>query len=126
MINIEFSLNEKFRKYLKLEYLFNQYDFFIKQKHNQYISNVIFSIIFKLNSNAARADVKVELMNDLQRIENKYKNHHEEARILKKRLEKINSFSPNFISQESELIEKLKLSPASINPGKSDTTALAT
>lgn len=68
MINIEFSLNEKFRKYLKLEYLFNQYDFFIKQKHNQYISNVIFSIIFKLNSNAARADVKVELINDLQRI----------------------------------------------------------
>lgn len=93
MINIEFALNEKFRKYLKLEYLFNQYDFFIKQKHNQYISNVIFSIIFKLYSNAARADVKVELINDLQRIENKYKNHHAEAVILKKRLEKINSFS---------------------------------
>lgn len=93
MINIEFALNEKFRKYLKLEYLFNQYDFFIKQKHNQYISNVIFSIIFKLYSNAARADVKVELINDLQRIENKYKNYHAEVVILKKRLEKINSFS---------------------------------
>lgn len=117
MINIEFALNEKFRKYLKLEYLFNQYDFFIKQKHNQYISNVIFSIIFKLNSNAARADVKVELMNDLQRIENKYKNHHEEARILKKRLEKINSFS-HYSLIGDKIMQELQLradSPIGIN-----------
>ena len=117
MINIEFALNEKFRKYLKLEYLFNQYDFFIKQKHNQYISNVIFSIIFKLNSNAARADVKLELMNDLQRIENKYKNHHEEARILKKRLEKINSFS-HYSLIGDKIMQELQLradSPIGIN-----------
>jgi cell division protein ZapD len=117
MIKIEFPINEKFRKYLKLEYLFNQYDFFIKQKHHQYISNVIFNIIFKLNSNAARADIKVELINDLQRILNKYKNQNEEATKLKKRLEKINSFSSYSLSS-NKMMQELKVrseSPIGIN-----------
>ncbi len=117
MIKIEFPINEKFRKYLKLEYLFNQYDFFIKQKHSQYISNVIFNLIFKLNSNAARADIKVELINDLQRIANKYKPHDEEATKLKKRLEKINSFS-SYSLNGNKMMQELKVrseSPIGIN-----------
>lgn len=89
MINYEFPINEKFRKYLKIEYLFKQYDFFIKQKHNQYISNVIFQLIFKLNVNAARADIKVELINDLQKIQTKYKKLSDDANKLKKGLKKI-------------------------------------
>jgi len=117
MIKIEFPITEKIRKYLKLEYLFNQYDFFIKQKHNQYISNVIFNIIFKLNANAARADIKVELINDLQRIANKYKHHDEEATKLKKRLEKINSFS-SYSLNSNKMMQELKVrseSPIGIN-----------
>ena len=117
MIKIEFPITEKIRKYLKLEYLFNQYDFFIKQKHNKYISNVIFNIIFKLNANAARADIKVELINDLQRIANKYKHHDEEATKLKKRLEKINSFS-SYSLNSNKMMQELKVrseSPIGIN-----------
>src|SRR6056300_1953731 len=117
MIKIEFPITEKIRKYLKLEYLFNQYDFFIKQKHNQYISNVIFNIIFKLNTNAARADIKVELINDLQRIITKYKTHEDEASNLKKSLEKINSFSP-FVLNNNKMIQELRVrseSPQGIN-----------
>ena len=68
MINVEFPINEKYRKYLKIEYLFNQYHFFIKQKHSDHLSNILFQLLFKLNTNAARADIKVELINDLQRI----------------------------------------------------------
>ena len=96
MINIEFPINEKYRKYLKIEYLFNQYNFFIKQKHSDHISNILFQLLFKLNINAARADIKVELINDLQRISTKYKVHNDEASKFKKSLEKINSFSPSY------------------------------
>ena len=42
MINVEFPINEKYRKYLKIEYLFNQYHFFIKQKHTDHITNILF------------------------------------------------------------------------------------
>jgi cell division protein ZapD len=117
MINYEFPINEKFRKYLKIEYLFKQYDFFIKQKHNQYISNVIFQLIFKLNVNAARADIKVELINDLQKIQTKYKKLSDDANKLKKRLEKNNSFTP-YSSSGNKMIQELKVrseSPTYIN-----------
>ena len=88
MINVEFPINEKYRKYLKIEYLFNQYNFFIKQKHSNHISNILFQLLFKLNVNAARADIKVELINDLQRIITKYNVHADEALKLKKTLKK--------------------------------------
>jgi len=43
MINVEFPINEKYRKYLKIEYLFNQFHFFIKQKHSDHITNILFN-----------------------------------------------------------------------------------
>ena len=117
MINVEFPINEKYRKYLKIEYLFNQYHFFIKQKHSDHITNILFQLLFKLNTNAARADIKVELINDLQRILTKYKTHVDEASKLKKSLEKINSFSP-FALNNNKMIQELRVrseSPQGIN-----------
>ena len=117
MINVEFPINEKYRKYLKIEYLFNQYHFFIKQKHSDHITNILFRILFKLNTNAARADIKVELINDLQRIITKYKTNTDEASKLKKSLEKINSFSP-FSLNNNKMIQELRVrseSPQGIN-----------
>lgn len=117
MINIEFPINEKYRKYLKIEYLFNQYNFFIKQKHSYHISNILFQLLFKLNINAARADIKVELINDLQRISTKYKVHNDEASKFKRSLEKINSFSP-FVLNNNKMIQELRVrseTPQGIN-----------
>lgn len=117
MINVEFPINEKYRKYLRIEYLFEQYNFFIKQKHSDHISNILFHILFKLNINAARADIKVELINDLQKIITKYKIHAEEALKYKKKLEKINSFSP-FGLAGNKMIQELRVrsdSPHGIN-----------
>ena len=117
MINVEFPINEKYRKYLKIEYLFNQYHFFIKQKHSDHITNILFQLLFKLNTNAARADIKVELINDLQRIITKYKTHIDEAAKFKKSLEKINSFSPFGLSG-NKMIQELRVrseSPQGIN-----------
>ena len=117
MINVEFPINEKYRKYLKIEYLFNQYHFFIKQKHSDHLSNILFQLLFKLNTNAARADIKVELINDLQRIIIKYKKYGDEASKLKKGLEKINSFSPFGLSS-NKMIQELRVrseSPQGIN-----------
>ena len=117
MINVEFPINEKYRKYLKIEYLFNQYHFFIKQKHSDHITNILFQLLFKLNTNAARADIKVELINDLQRIITKYKTHIDDASKLKKSLEKINSFSP-FVLNNNKMIQELRVrseSPQGIN-----------
>ena len=117
MINVEFPINEKYRKYLKIEYLFNQYHFFIKQKHSDHLSNILFQLLFKLNTNAARADIKVELINDLQRIITKYKTHGDEASKFKKGLEKINSFSPFGLSS-NKMIQELRVrseSPQGIN-----------
>ena len=117
MINVEFPINEKYRKYLKIEYLFNQYHFFIKQKHSDHLSNILFQLLFKLNTNAARADIKVELINDLQRIITKYKTHGDEASKFKKALEKINSFSPFGLSS-NKMIQELRVrseSPQGIN-----------
>ena len=117
MINVEFPINEKYRKYLKIEYLFNQYLFFIKQKHSDHITNILFQLLFKLNANAARADIKVELINDLQKIITKYKTHIDDASNLKKSLEKINSFSPFGLSS-NKMIQELRVrseSPQGIN-----------
>ena len=117
MINIEFPINEKYRKYLKIEYLFNQYNFFIKQKHSDHISNILFQLLFKLNINAARADIKVELINELQRISTKYKVHNDEASKFKRSLEKINSFSP-FVLNNNKMIQELRVrseTPQGIN-----------
>ena len=117
MINVEFPINEKYRKYLKIEYLFNQYHFFIKQKHSDHISNILFQLLFKLYANAARADIKVELINDLQRIITKYNVHADEALKFKKALEKINSFSPFGLSG-NKMIQELRVrsdSPHGIN-----------
>jgi len=107
MINVEFPINEKYRKYLKIEYLFNQYHFFIKQKHSDHITNILFQLLFKLNANASRADIKVELINDLQRIITKYKTHTDDASKLKKSLEKINSFSP--FALNNKMIQELRV-----------------
>ena len=97
--------------------MFNQYHFFIKQKHSDHLSNILFQLVFKLNTNAARADIKVELISDLQRIITKYKTHGDEASKFKKGLEKINSFSPFGLSS-NKMIQELRVrseSPQGIN-----------
>ena len=95
MINVEFPINEKYRKYLKIEYLFNQYNFFIKQKHSDHINKYSFSTSYlNLIRNAARADIKVELINDLQRIITKYKTNMMKHQNSKKALKKLILFLP--------------------------------
>ena len=66
MIKYEFPLNERTRKLLRLEQLFNktQTALLSSNKYNEYI---IFERIFELMQTASRTDLKVELIQEVER-----------------------------------------------------------
>ena len=66
MIKYEFPLNERIRKLLRLEQLFNKTQTALLSS-NKYIENTIFERIFELMQTASRTDLKVELIQEVER-----------------------------------------------------------
>lgn len=66
MINYEFPLNEKIRKFLRIEELFQKMDMQIKTNH-KFHDYTMFEIIFNLMATASRSDLKVELIQELEK-----------------------------------------------------------
>ena len=66
MIKYEFPLNEKIRKFLRIEELFQKSDHQLKSNYKFHEHNT-FELIFNLMATASRSDLKVELLQELER-----------------------------------------------------------
>ncbi len=66
MIVYEHPLNERVRTYLRLEYLFRRFDWLLNHEH-PIEHHFCFSTIFEIAEVATRADLKSDLLKDLER-----------------------------------------------------------
>lgn len=66
MIVYEHPLNERVRTYLRLEYLFRRFEWLLHQEH-PIEHHFCFSTVFEIAEVAARADLKSDLLKDLER-----------------------------------------------------------
>ena len=109
MINYNFGLSEKFKKYFKIVELHNEYESISKLK-NEYIYNYLFNLALRIILISNRTDLKVEILNDLEKIRQKSKNKSLKTNIelLKSQIEKIKikhmgSFQNNRLLQEIKI-----------------------
>ena len=109
MINYNFGLSEKFKKYYKIVELHNEYNSISKLK-NEYIYNYLFNLALRIILISNRTDLKVEILNDLEKIRQKNKNKTIKNNIesLKSQIEKIKikhmgSFQNNRLLQEIKI-----------------------
>jgi cell division protein ZapD len=115
MINYEFPLNEKIRRFLRIEEIFSKIDY--QQKSRQYFSEyVLFTLLFDLMATASRFDLKVELLQTLDATQIKLKNKRNTAKnkeLIKKifsakiNLEK-STIQPGFYFGNDRLIQEIK------------------
>jgi cell division protein ZapD len=115
MINYEFPLNEKIRRFLRIEEIFSKIDY--QQKNRQRFSEyILFELLFDLMSSASRSDLKVELLQTLNAVQIKLKNkrgsvkNNELTKKLysaKKNLEK-STLQPGFYFGNDRLIQEIK------------------
>ena len=61
MINYEFPLNEKIRRFLRIEEIFTKIDYQLKSRQRFYEYG-LFMLLFDLMTTASRSDLKVELL----------------------------------------------------------------
>ena len=115
MINYEFPLNEKIRKFLRIEELFQKMDMQIKTNH-KFHDYTMFEIIFNLMATASRSDLKVELIQELEKqfIKISKKRNTEankkiinEIKKIKVSLEK-NQLQPGYFFGDDRLIQEIK------------------
>lgn len=66
MIVYEHPLNERVRTYLRLEYLFKRFEWLLHREH-PIEHHFCFSTVFEIAEVAARADLKSDLLKDLER-----------------------------------------------------------
>ena len=66
MIVYEHPLNERVRTYLRLEYLFKRFEWLLHREH-PIEHHFGFSTVFEIAEVAARADLKSDLLKDLER-----------------------------------------------------------
>ena len=66
MIVYEHPLNERVRTYLRLEYLFRRFEWLLHHEH-PIEHHFCFSTIFEIAEVATRADLKADLLKDLER-----------------------------------------------------------
>ncbi len=66
MIVYEHPLNERVRTYLRLEYLFRRFEWLLHREH-PIEHHFCFSTVFEIAEVAARADLKSDLLKDLER-----------------------------------------------------------
>jgi len=115
MINYEFPLNEKIRRFLRVEEIFSKIDY--QQKSRQNFSEYgLFTLLFDLMTTASRSDLKVELLQTLDASQIKLKIKRKSAKnnelikkisIAKKNLEK-NIIQPGFYFGNDRLIQEIK------------------
>ena len=92
MIKYEFPLNERVRRFIRLEQLFNKTQSAIlsSQKYSEFN---IFERIFELMQTASRTDLKVDLMQEIERKIITLKKESQEFSDLLKSYQKIESGS---------------------------------
>ena len=115
MINYEFPLNEKIRRFLRIEEIFSKID--CQQKNRQSFSEYgLFMLLFDLMTTASRSDLKVELLQTLDASLIKLKNKRKSAKnnelikklsFAKKNLEK-STIQPGFYFANDRLIQEIK------------------
>ena len=115
MINYEFPLNEKIRRFLRIEEIFSKIDY--QQKKSQSFSEYgLFILLFDLMSTASRSDLKVELLQTLDAAQIRLKNKRKSAKnseLVKKLssakviLEK-SIIQPGFYFGNDRLIQEVK------------------
>ncbi|NQW35287.1 MAG: cell division protein ZapD, partial [Methylophilales bacterium] len=72
MIHYEFPLNERTRKFMRLEEIFLRSESQLSSKR-KYKENDLFDTLFKLMGTATRSDLKVELIQEVERQRYKFK-----------------------------------------------------
>jgi len=115
MINYEFPLNEKIRRFLRIEEIFSKIDY--QQKNRQSFSEYgLFILLFDLMATASRSDLKVELLQTLDAAQIKLKNKRKSAKnnelvkklfSAKKNLEK-STIQPGYYFGNDRLIQEIK------------------
>jgi len=115
MINYEFPLNEKIRRFLRIEEIFLKIDY--QQKNRQHFSEYgLFILLFDLMATASRSDLKVELLQTLETSIIQLKNERRTVKnigllkkilLVKKNLEK-NMVKPGFYFGNDRLIQEVK------------------
>jgi cell division protein ZapD len=116
MINYEFPLNEKIRRFLRIEEIFSKIDY--QQKNRQRFSEyMLFVLLFDLMTSASRSDLKVELLQTLDAAQVKFKNKRQSSKnnglakklsSVKKNLEK-SVIQPGFYFGNDRLIQEIKV-----------------
>lgn len=115
MINYDFPLNEKLRRFLRIEELFEKMDVHLKSR-NKFSDYMTFEILFNLMSSASRSDLKVELMQELEKQNIKVKQRRKSAnsktlqnKILRiKKILSKNVLQPGFYFGDDRLIQEIK------------------
>ena len=72
MIHYEFPLNERTRKFMRLEEIFLRSESQLSGK-GKYKENDLFDTLFNLMGTATRSDLKVELIQEVERQRYKFK-----------------------------------------------------
>lgn len=115
MINYEFPLNEKIRRFLRIEEIFTKIDYQLKSRQRFYEYG-LFMLLFDLMTTASRSDLKVELLQTLDAGQIKLKNKRSTAKnnelvkklsSAKKNLEK-STIQPGFYFGNDRLIQEIK------------------
>ena len=115
MINYEFPLNEKIRRFLRVEEIFLKIDY-QQKNHHMFWEYGLFILLFNLMTTASRSDLKVELLQTLDakqiKLENKRKTEKNNELLkkissAKKNLEK-NIIQPGFYFGNDRLIQEIK------------------
>ena len=115
MINYESPLNEKIRRFLRIEEIFSKIDYQQKSRQN-FSEYVLFTLLFDLMTTASRSDLKVELLQTLDAAQIKLKNKRKSAKnnelvkklsSAKKKLEK-STIQPGYYFGNDRLIQEIK------------------
>jgi len=115
MIHYEFPLNERTRRFMRLEEIFLRSESQLSSKR-KYKENDLFDTLFKLMGTATRSDLKVELIQEVDRQRNKFKllkKTIKNLKILKKlsslksQLEK-SSIKPGYYFGEDKFLQEIK------------------
>ncbi len=115
MIHYEFPLNERTRKFMRLEEIFLRSESQLSGK-GKYKENDLFDTLFNLMGTATRSDLKVELIQEVERQRYKFKLLNKTIKnlvILKKlsslksQLEK-SSIKPGYYFGEDKFLQEIK------------------
>ena len=101
MINYEFPLNEKIRRFLRIEEIFSKIDYQQKNRHS-FSEYGLFILLFDLMATASRSDLKVELLQTLDTAQIKLKNKRKSAK---------NNELVKKLSSAKKILEKSTIQP---------------